>query len=270
MNHLNLIFPEWQGYGVNNLVHYGAHEIKKLHTTPENFKSIDVVIDEELIEKNNILGYDTNINLLAATRKKISDIRPSTITMIGGTCASEIAPVSYLNKVYDGNLLIVWFDAHGDLNTPESSGSKHFHGMPLRALLGESDPNVLQHSFSKVAPDQITLVGTRDLDDEEVKYIQNNKLEMVRVEDMASIPSLTTKKAYKNVYLHIDLDVLDPEEFPYMLLPVSGGLSIHQLLTSIEHFKKNFNVVGTSIVEYVPKENKDHHLVKPILDALIF
>ena len=57
--------------------------------------------------------------------------------MIGGTCGAEIAPVAYLNNHYESDLAILWFDAHGDLNTPKTSLSGHFHGMVLRTLLGE-------------------------------------------------------------------------------------------------------------------------------------
>ena len=68
----------------------------------------------------------------------LADLRasaPDIVVTVGGTCGVEAAPVAYLNERYDGNLAVVWFDGHGDLNSPATSPSGHFHGMVLRTLL---------------------------------------------------------------------------------------------------------------------------------------
>ncbi|MGY0038106.1 arginase family protein [Pedobacter sp. NJ-S-72] len=96
----------------------------------------------------------------------ISEIHPTKISTIGGDCGIEIMPISYLNKIYNGNLSIIWIDAHADLNTPESSPSKTFHGMPLRTLLGDGNKQFKELLFSTIKPEQISFIGLRDLDDE--------------------------------------------------------------------------------------------------------
>ncbi|MBV1909658.1 MAG: arginase family protein [Kangiellaceae bacterium] len=71
---------------------------------------------------------------------------PSRIMKVGRSCGAKAAPVSYLDNIDKGQTAIIWFDAHGDLNTPESSPSGHFHGMVLRTLLGEG-PNFFLNEY---------------------------------------------------------------------------------------------------------------------------
>jgi arginase len=63
-----------------------------------------------------------------------------------------MAPISYLNKLYGGDLAVVWFDAHGDLNSPATSVSQNFHGMPLRCLLGDGEETLKSACFSLLRP----------------------------------------------------------------------------------------------------------------------
>ena len=93
------------------------------------------------------------------------------VVTVGGTCGVEAAPVAYLNEQYDGDLAIVWFDAHGDLNAPATSPSGHFHGMVLRTLLGEGPHEYVGELRRPLRPAQLFLAGTRDLDPEESAYI---------------------------------------------------------------------------------------------------
>ena len=75
--------------------------------------------------------------------------KPDKILTVGGGCGIEIPIVSYFSEKYK-NLDVLWFDAHGDLNTPESSPSKYFHGMPLRFLLEEIRNNDISSKFNKI------------------------------------------------------------------------------------------------------------------------
>lgn len=266
--HLNLCFPEWQGYAESNSVYFGALRLQEILSTTHQFTSIPVPENEDLFLENDIIGYDANLRQLKATSHVLKQEKPASIFMVGGTCAAEIAPVSYLNKYYDGNLTVLWLDAHGDLNTPQSSPSKHFHGMPLRALLGESDPFVLQHAFSRLNPDQVVLAGTRDLDKEEERYIARNQVEVVTPRHMAQVVDRVLSKEKAHVYVHIDLDVLDPSSFPHLLLPIPGGVLIESLLKELDELVREIPLVGASIVEYVPDGNSGEPVLKEIVAAL--
>ena len=264
MSHLNFCFPEWQGYAESNSVYFGTLAMQKMLGSQHHFDLVEVPENEQLILKNDIMGYEANLRQLKATSQLLLTEKPSSTFMLGGTCASEIAPVSYLNKLYDGDLAIVWFDAHGDLNTPKSSPSKHFHGMPLRALLGESDQAVLDVSHSVLRPEQVVLTGTRDLDEEEEQFINQHQVLVIPPEDLNTLYSTLSSKGYHNVYIHIDLDVLDPPDFPHLLLPIEGGVAIDSLLSTLRTILSDYNVAGSSIVEYVPQGAGDTETIKSI------
>ncbi len=266
--HLNLCFPEWQGYAESNSVYFGTLRLQQLLATTHQFTSIPVPEQEDLFLENDIIGYEANLRQLKATAHVLNKEKPASIFMVGGTCAAEIAPVSYLNQYYDGGLTVLWLDAHGDLNTPQSSPSKHFHGMPLRALLGESDPFVLQHAFSKLNPEQVILGGTRDLDKAEKAYISNNQIEVVTPPNIDHVVDKVLLKGHSHVYIHIDLDVLDPSSFPHLLLPIPGGVLIETLLKQLNQIVREIPLVGASIVEYVPDGNSGENALKEIVAAL--
>jgi len=104
---------------------------------------------------------------------------------------------------------VAFFDAHGDLNSPQTSPSKNLHGMPLRATLGDTDSAILDLMGSALDPSQIVMVGTRDCDPPEWDYIEGHDMTVVRsaeVNDdpMAGVRALE-KKGSRNVYVHVDM-----------------------------------------------------------------
>lgn len=270
MKHLNIFFPEWQGYAEDNTVQQGARVVKE-HFAHLKFEEIIVPEEEVLPLQNDIIGYEANLRQLKASRSLLERSQPETTFMVGGTCASEIGPVSYLNQLYQGDLAVLWFDAHGDLNTPNSSPSKHFHGMPLRSLLGESDPQILGEAFSVLRPDQVFVLGGRDFDDSEKEYIRKHEIGHFSPSEMVNSEAVVAKikqNGYKNLYIHIDLDVLEPNEFPHLLLPIANGVGIADLLTLLKKLKATFEIAGSSIVEYVPKDAGDLETLDLIIDVL--
>ena len=257
---MKLLFPQWQGSGNNKDLYNGVKLIKEHLLKNQTFKEIQVSLDEKLIEENNIIGYDYIYNQLAETIEVFKKEKPEKIFLIGGDCGTELAPVTYLNKKLDGDLNVLWLDAHGDLNTPKSSPSKAFHGMPLRTILGEGDPSILGLCFSKLSPKQVSLVGGRDFDRPEIDYIRNHNMENLPID------KIKKEKGYNNIYIHLDLDVLDPESFPHVMLPVSDGFDFQSLLRFINDLKNIYNVVGYSIQEFSPLDSDSVKLLKELVD----
>ena len=93
--------------------------------------------------------------------------------ILGGDHSLSIGSIAGISKHYE-NLGVIWYDAHGDLNTLESSPSGNIHGMPLRALIGEGDEALTNIGGykNKVKPENVVLIGMRDLDEGEKKYIK--------------------------------------------------------------------------------------------------
>ncbi len=257
MSHtLAFVFPQWQGSGHDKALYYGAQAAKK-HLSLPCVKEIDVSLDDDLPVKNGIIGYDIILEQQKSAADALSDSRCRKILTIGGDCSVEIAPVSYLNELHGGDLAVVWFDAHGDLNMPSSSPSQKFHGMPLRCLLGDGDRQMVSLCASLLQTDQVVMAGLREPDEPETAYIENNNVPCVSVEDINTgerLINVLEAKRYKHVYIHIDLDVLDPACFPAVMCPTVGGLTVDSLINAIEGLKCRYEIAGISLVEYVHVE----------------
>ena len=266
--HKNLIYPQWQG-GNDISTYFGAKEIEQLYLSDVTYKEVPVSTFEELKLENDIIGYQEILEQMKCAAKIISHDCPQTLFTVGGSCDADFPPIAYLNHKYEGNLTVLWLDAHGDLNTPGESPSKLFYGMPLRALLGEGDAEILKLLESPLTPSQVILSGVRDLDANERNYISENNitLQSVReIEDNMNIVMEAVKNAGNdNIYLHIDLDVMEPDEFPYTPVHAAGGVSVSTFLSILQSLKK-FNIVGVGIFEY-NTANRKTELITSIIDT---
>lgn len=267
--HLRLLFPQWQGSGNNKNLYYGVELVRDQLLKDYAFSEIDVSLDEELVQEKKIIGFRRIYAQLKQVVSMLEQKKPQAIFLIGGDCGTELAPISYLNNQLDGDLFVLWFDAHGDLNTPESSPSKAFHGMPLRFLLGEGEKSILGLCFSKLLPDQVAIVGGRDFDQPERDYIEEHKIKTLSVEQIKekkAVLSLIKEKGFSNIYIHLDLDVLDPEVFPHVMLPSPNGFDLELLLGTFEMLKGMFNVAGYSIQEYSPRNQGGLEQLRSLVD----
>ncbi len=268
----NLLYPEWQGYGAHQEVLHGAHHFCSHVGNALSYNAIEVQEKEQLVTEGGIVGRQALLRMMDQANTLLKEANPSHTFMIGGTCACEVVPVSFLNEKYDSDLAVFWFDAHGDLNTPESSPSGRLHGMPLRSLLGEGDDEVLKRISKILKPEQVALVGTRDLDAGESQYLASEKIPVFKPSTVSHLDELIDIAKYagfKHAYIHFDLDVLEPTEFPHVLVPVPDGLRVQNAIEGLSRIRANFYVVGCSIVEYCPKEGGGiQDLEKLVIDGL--
>lgn len=267
--HMNLFFPQWQGAGSKELLDC-AREIKGKYIKDE-YNFIEIPVDDEDVNEviNNIFGYDKILQQLKYANMLVSEHKPNTIFTVGGGCDVELIPVSYLNYKLKGDMSVIWLDAHGDLNTPESSPSKLFHGMPLRALLGDGDEDIVNTAFSKLSTSQLVLIGQRDLDEPEKDYIDEHEIDLISVGEVSlSIDNIIERiksKGSRNIYIHIDLDVLDLKEFPYVMVPSPNGVKTKVFIDLIYQLKSNFKVVGLSLLEYASSTENEQELLSEII-----
>ncbi len=258
MKKLYLYFPQWQGSGETNEIYFGANLLKKELIKHIEIEEIGQLMNEKTLSvENNIIGYQRILNNLVSAKNLLSAREPDEVFTLGGDCGVEICPITYLNKHHNSDLLVLWIDAHGDLNTPSSSPSKTFHGMPLRMILGDGDSTLMNYSFSTLEPSQVILVGTRDLDLPEKEYIDQKNITFLEVGSVnfENLVPLIEKSARKKIYIHLDLDVIDSKELPDVKCPTADGLSFTQLEKLIVSLKANYKIVGGSVVEYAAKGN---------------
>ncbi|MCG8365858.1 MAG: arginase family protein [Pseudanabaenales cyanobacterium] len=258
---LNLFFPQWQGSARFEL-YAGAKLLYDFLRDRISFSQIPISLTYSLVADENILGYSQIFSQLLDACQVIQFHNPERILTIGGDCGVEIAPISFLNKRYDQSLMVIWLDAHGDLNTPSSSPSSHFHGMPLRVLLGEGDTSILNHTFSTLFPEQVFLIGARELDSPESCFIQQKELSIFSAKtindgNFGKLISELCRIGSDKLYIHLDLDVIEPEEFPHVACPTPDGISIDRLRDLLVSLKSKFDIVGFSVLEFLPVGSKD-------------
>jgi len=256
------INPQWQGSGFTDELKSGAE------TFISYFKNCDTKViplsTKGLATIDNIKCFEPILEQTKLFREAISDSKLDKLLTIGGDCGIEIVPVSYLNKIYEEDLCVIYIDAHADLNTPESSPSKTFHGMPLRILLGEGNEEFTGLLFSTLKPEQVCFVGLRELDEPESEYIKQHNI--TTIADCKFEYLQQEIKNFKNVYIHLDLDVLDKSEYAFSMFPTNIGSSVSDVAELVRKIKANYNVVGFCITESIATTLEQLNPIKPILD----
>lgn len=272
---LQLVVPLWQGSGEPGVAE-GAERLAEMvaPTTSRHAVRPDLETTTEdpaggatsLIEDHDAVEAH-----LGATSELLRNVGPRSVLTLGGDCTVEVAPVSYLASIHP-ELRVVWIDAHADLNTPESSPSGHAHGMPLRALLGEGDPRLVPSST--LAPRRCVLLGTRSMDPPEHAFIDAHDLPLLNPEQLQNQPRQLEQFLDRwlpegaPLYIHLDLDVVDPQVWPAVAVPEPGGLDIPALAAVITSLRARGKLVGAGITEYLPSVDHDPSLLWPVLDAL--
>lgn len=182
------------------------------------------------------------------------------VLTVGGDCSVELGAIgAVLERTHRDpgaqveNLAVVWFDAHPDLNTPRSSPSGAFAGMVLRALTGDGVSDLTPSV--PLAPHNIVLVGARDVDEGEAEFIAEHSITVVRSSEVSNshaIVNAISATGATSVYIHIDLDVLDPGEIDAVDSPVPFGVSTAELLAAIRAITHNFVLAGAGIAQFSP------------------
>jgi arginase len=161
---------------------------------------------------------------------------------------------------------LIWIDAHGDFNTPETSPSGNVHGMVLSALAGYGLPHMVNlGGFApKVRPEHIALIGVRELDAGEKDLLRQADVHVYTMHDI-DLRGLSTvveealgrvAAGNEGVHVSLDLDVVDPQQAPGVGTPVLGGLSFRETHLAMEMVAEARNLVSMDVVE-----------VNPILDT---
>lgn len=254
--HLNLLFPQWQGGGQDTSTYHGGCALRDNYLIGVPLAEVEVSTTALSEERQGIIGYQDIYRQLARSRELIDQSQPETIFTIGGGCDADILPVAYLNRKLRGDLTVIWLDAHGDLNTPATSLSKLFYGMPIQVLLGNGDPEIVRLTGSKLRSSQLALLGNRNLDLAERDFINEQQIRVFDVDeielDVAAVAAQIKAKGHQNIYIHIDLDVLDPAEFPYVPVPAPGGLKTDTLRRLLQTLQHQARIAGLGVFEYYP------------------
>jgi arginase len=167
---------------------------------------------------------------------------------------------------------VLWLDAHGDYNTPDTSGSGYLGGMCLAGACGEWDAGL----GDTIEPEHVVLAGVRDLDGGERELLERSAATVIGASVVETLVAVKNALDGAPAFVHLDLDVLDPEEFP-AAVPAPGGLSSDKLYDLMEAVAEDSELVGLEITAFEAPEDEDDRadmaetamrVLDPLLDRL--
>ena len=179
--------------------------------------------------------------------------------VVGGDHSIAIGTVGGVSHEHRTGVL--WIDAHGDFNTPETSPSGNLHGMPLAALCGHGAPELvhLGRPGPKLQPEDVVLFGVRDLDPGEQELIQSTGVAvstMRQIDERGLAPlareALERLDHVDRIHVSLDMDSIDPQEAPGVGTQVPGGLSYREGHLLMELLAEDGRVGSVDVVEINP------------------
>jgi len=249
-----LVVPQWQGSGSPRRLQLGDGAAAIRAGLPAGqVRDVEVPGDAGDAQGTGVQGYSALRTIRDRHARLLADTDGVAIT-IGGDCGVELAAIGHATRRTGGDLAIVWLDAHGDLNTPGASPSGAFHGMVLRAALGEGAPGLVPEPAAMPRPGHVVLAGARAFDPAERAYIDARGVRVIppaAVHPDALIAAVEATGA-SSVFIHVDLDVLDPGELRGIGCPEPLGVSAAALVASVAAVRARLPLAGAGITEFTP------------------
>jgi arginase len=183
---------------------------------------------------------------------------------IAGDCMSPIGMLAGLTRAQVAPTLI-WFDAHGDFNTPETSPSGFLGGMPLAMLVGRGDQRFMENvALPPIPEDRVILTDARDLDPGERELVEKSAVR--HLPDVTDL--LTLDLPDGPLYIHFDADVLDPSEAPAHRYTAPGGASVAQMREVFAHLAATGRVAAISVSAWDFANDTDEKTGQAVMDLL--
>jgi len=251
---LVLAYPQWQGSGRSANLPRGAAATAKVCSRFGPMETVPISSDETAADGVNRWG--AIFDQFRSAQAILEHRRPKRLLTAGGDCAVDVAAIDYLKGVYP-DLTVIWIDAHLDANTPETSPSGSFHGMPVSAILGRA-PAAMQPLLGEpIDPARFRYFGIQVGDDGDWSLQREFDLKTLGPNASISGP----------VHIHFDLDVLDPKEFPYLAY-TDGKLAVDDAVALIGQIAQQAELVGLTITEFSPSNDQEADEGSKVIDRL--
>jgi arginase len=255
--------------------------LRKLGHTVEDIGNIPVPVRDTLPEVGGMSFLPAVLKacelIYEQGRKAIAqDCLP---LFIGGDHSIAVGTVGGVTHNAPSGLL--WIDAHGDFNTPDSSPSGNIHGMPLAALMGLGNPELvnLGRPGAKLKSSDVVLIGARDLDPEERRLLKESRIGVYSMREIdergiAAVvhEALARLQHLPRLHVSLDMDCLDPMEAPGVGTPVTGGLTYREAHVLMEILADAGSVGSIDVVEINPildERNRTAEIAAELLASLL-
>jgi arginase len=177
--------------------------------------------------------------------------------VLAGNCNTSIGTVSGL----DSDIAVTWFDAHADFNTPETTTSGFLDGTAVSILTGRCWKRLAESVGLRPVPDnQICLIGTRDVDQAEGELLEGAGIDVVAPANVSSKLSRVLAhmgEHVDDVYVHLDLDVLDASVATANSYAVGGGMTVEDVEHALSLIARQFHIVAITLSAYDPAADSD-------------
>src|SRR5271163_1463736 len=242
--------------------------LKQLGRQVEDIGNISVKQPEEQHFGERNAKY---LDEIAETCKGLAEIVKKTLDedeiplVLGGDhsiAAGTIAGVAMHYKKKSKGIGMIWLDAHGDMNTPESSPSGNVHGMPLASIMGYGPPELTELAGIKpmVEPRNVALVGIRDLDAKERRLVKESGVHIFTMRDidergMREVMADALRFASDDtagISVSLDMDFVDPTDAPGVGTPVRGGVTYREAHLALEMIADSKLLESFELVEINP------------------
>lgn len=267
---LRLVYPQWQGGIVAHLLsdlqpddasrgyYLGAqllnflapHSGQKIVQVPVSLDIHDRAIEEGISARQVI------IQQTKAALELLEENNPERIVTLGGDCAVSVVPFTYLAAQYPDDVAIVWIDAHPDVTLPYDTYAG-YHAMALTACLGMGDEEIISLLPGRIDASKALIVGLRSWDEgmqERQQKLGIKSLSPAQVaENSSAILYWIKETGISKVMIHFDLDVLDPAELIAAVGVDPNGMKIEEVLRVIHDIAAQYDIVGLTVAEHVPR-----------------
>lgn len=195
---------------------------------------------------------------------------------LGGDHSISIGTVGGVS--HGAPLGLLWIDAHADFNNFETSPSGNIHGMPVAALTGDAEESLVNigRPGGKIDPENIVMIGIRDLDARERERLKKSGITVYTMRDIdeQGISSVANKAMMKfvhmqRVHISLDMDAIDPVEAPGVGTPVPGGLTYREAHLLMEIISDSGKLVSMDLVEINPILDQANKTAKLAVDLTV-
>jgi arginase len=234
----------------------------------EHLRSVGNEVDVASVRLSEGLHTETNalVELQGLAVPLIRDAieRQARPIILSGNCGT--AALSAMAALDPRSTGIIWFDAHADFNTPETSPSGFLDGMGLAILTGRCWRRLAERfeSFQPVLDSQVIQIGVREKDPPEVQLLQESGIKQIPTVALAELPEVLRQLGTNTVYVHVDLDVIDTSEGRANGWACGGGLSLNQLRDALELIGCRASIVAGAVTCYDPAVDADGRIGRAI------
>jgi arginase len=233
--------------------------------------------DEEHRRARNLSAIVAGLNDLK-NHAEVAIKSGALVLVLGGDCAQVIGLLTGARRYYK-HLNLLWMDRDADLNTPASTPSGRIDGMVVASVIGRGAPELVRFwgESPLVREPDVLLFGLQRMDPPEQEFLNKSPLRYVRAEEIQKKgAAASARDALAHLHAdsrefvaHLDIDIIQQEEFPAVNVPGSGGLRLEEVRESLREVLSQKNLLGLDVAQYNPDRDPDGSGAQKLVELLV-